>query len=63
MKKLINAFIATALMSAFSFPAFAEGVDHVSTDGAICGERAAGKDIKDDSTKASDSNETTVNSN
>ena len=62
MKKLINAFIATALLSAFSFPAFAEGVDHVSTDGAICGERSAGKDIKDD-TKASESNDTTVKGN
>lgn len=62
MKKLINAFIATALLSAFSFPAFAEGVDHVSTDGAICGERSAGKDIKDD-TKASTSKDNTVKGN
>lgn len=47
MKKLINTFIATALLASFSFSAFAEGPDLVSTDGAICSERTAGKDIQD----------------
>lgn len=47
MKRLLNTFIAVSLFSAFSVPAFSdEGMDLVSTEGAICSERQAGKDIK-----------------
>lgn len=58
MKKLISLFFAVALFGAFSVSAFGDtGVDHVSTDGAICGEREAGKAVKDsDKEKSSEEN-------
>lgn len=50
MKKLINTLIAVSLLGAFAVPAFASE-DLVSTDGAICNERQAGKDIKSEQGK------------
>lgn len=46
MKNLFTTFITAAFLSMFSVSAFAEGVDLVSTEGAICSEREAGKAIK-----------------
>ncbi|MCO4755709.1 MAG: hypothetical protein KC478_14610 [Bacteriovoracaceae bacterium] len=42
MKNLFYTLIATTLLST---SAFAAGVDHVSTDGAICADRSSGKAI------------------
>ncbi|MBC77439.1 MAG: hypothetical protein CME64_15655 [Halobacteriovoraceae bacterium] len=42
MKNLFYTLLATAL---FTTSALAAGVDHVDTNGAICGDRSAGKAV------------------
>ena len=50
MKKLIYTLIATTLLST---SVFAAGVDHVSTEGAICSDRSSGKAITTESEEIS----------
>lgn len=62
MKSFNQLLVVSAVLGLFSFSAFAQGMNHNSTEGAICADRQAGKDIKVEAVKET-SEETSVKSN
>ncbi|MEX0797855.1 MAG: hypothetical protein WD025_00320 [Bacteriovoracaceae bacterium] len=63
MKRLLQTLIAMSFLGAFSVSAFATGMDHVSTDGAICSDREAGKNVNGETSGSDDSNGSTADNN